>query len=166
MCQFQRYSKVNHLHTHPPVLKRFFFHRGHYRVLKRVPCAIQQVLFCFNIYLFGCAGSLLPHVGSSVFIVACEIFQFWHADSVAACGIQFSDWGLNSGPCIGSVESQPLDCGGVPYSRVLLSILCYQQCVCYSQHSNLSPRPHLPTGNCKVVFGIYMFSICDFISVL
>ena len=31
---------------------RFFSHIGHYRVLRRVPCAIQQVLIIYYIYIY------------------------------------------------------------------------------------------------------------------
>ena len=44
-------SKVNqcHIYTNPFFLK-FFPHVGHYRVLNRVPCAIQQVLISYLFY--------------------------------------------------------------------------------------------------------------------
>jgi len=37
---FQVYNKVNQLYIYP-LFFRFFSHIGHYRVLSRVPCAIQ-----------------------------------------------------------------------------------------------------------------------------
>ena len=44
LFQVQVYSKVNQLYIYIyPLLFRFFFHRGHYRVLSRVPCATWQV---------------------------------------------------------------------------------------------------------------------------
>ena len=44
LFQVQVYSKVNQLYIYIyPLLLRFFFHRGHYRVLSRVPCATCQV---------------------------------------------------------------------------------------------------------------------------
>ena len=56
------------------------------------------ILFFFNIYLFGRARSQLRHQKSLV----------------AACGIQFPEQGSNPSPCIGSMESQPLDTREVP----------------------------------------------------
>ena len=38
------------IHTHTSTL-RFFSHVGHYRVLHRVPCAIQQILFSYLFYM-------------------------------------------------------------------------------------------------------------------
>ena len=58
LCQFQlhskvylMYSKVNQLYVYRyPLFKRFFSHIGHYKVLSRVPCSMQQAvisyLFC------------------------------------------------------------------------------------------------------------------------
>ena len=46
-------------------------------------------MLCFLIYLFGCAGSYLQHVGSSVFTVACRIFS---------CSL----WDRTQGPCTGT----------------------------------------------------------------
>ena len=48
-------------------------------------------VFILNIYLLGCAGSQLLHTRSFIFITAREL-------SVAACGIQFPDQGLNPRP--------------------------------------------------------------------
>lgn len=39
LCWFQGYSKVSQLHI-VPHFKKFFSHIGHYRILRRVPCAI------------------------------------------------------------------------------------------------------------------------------
>ena len=45
LCQFLLYTKVNHLYIYIcPLFLRFFSHVGYYRVLSRIPCAIQQVL--------------------------------------------------------------------------------------------------------------------------
>ena len=42
LCYFLLYSKVNQFYVYIyPLFFRFFFHIGHYRVLRRVPCAIQ-----------------------------------------------------------------------------------------------------------------------------
>ena len=38
------------IYTHTSTL-RFFSHVGHYRVLHRVPCAIQQILFSYLFYM-------------------------------------------------------------------------------------------------------------------
>ena len=57
LCQFQVYSKVNQLYIYRyPVFLflRFFSHIGHYRVLSRVPCAIQQVLISYLLYIQQC----------------------------------------------------------------------------------------------------------------
>ena len=56
--------------------------------------------------LFGCARSYLWHLGASIFIVACRVFQLWHVGSLveackllaAACEILFPDPGSNLGP--------------------------------------------------------------------
>ena len=49
LCQFLQYSKVTQLYIYIyPLFFRFYSHMCHYRVLSRVPCAIQQVLIiCF-----------------------------------------------------------------------------------------------------------------------
>ena len=53
--QFLLYSTVNQLHTYIyPLFLRFFSHTGHYRVLSRVPCAIQQVLISYLFYIQQC----------------------------------------------------------------------------------------------------------------
>ena len=65
--------------------------------------------FFFNIYLFGCTGSLRC-AGSLV--VACRIFffQLWHTGSLGvACGIQFPDQGSNLGPLHWQRGVLPLD---------------------------------------------------------
>ena len=45
----------------------------------------------FFLYLFGCAGSQLWHVESSIFVVACKLL-------VVTCGIQVPNQGLNASP--------------------------------------------------------------------
>ena len=46
--QFQVYSKVNQSYVYiHPLCFRFFSHAGHYRVLTRVRCAIQQLLMFY-----------------------------------------------------------------------------------------------------------------------
>ena len=55
LCQFQVYSIVNQLYIYIyPLCFRFFSHIGHYRVLSRVPCAIQQVLISYLFYIQQC----------------------------------------------------------------------------------------------------------------
>ena len=49
-------------------------------------------MLCFLIYLFGCAGSYLQHVGSSVFTVACRIFYSWRGGSSSLT--RDRTWGL------------------------------------------------------------------------
>ena len=50
LCQFLPYSKVNQLHI-CIFLFIFFPHIGYYRVLSRVPCAIQYVLISYLVYI-------------------------------------------------------------------------------------------------------------------
>ena len=84
------------------------------------------VVFLTFMFLFGCTGSQLQHTGSLIFAVACRIFQLQHANSsVPACGLQFTVQGLNSGPCIGSVESLPLDHQGSPIPGCLLTVCTF-----------------------------------------
>ena len=40
LCYFQVYSKVTYIYIYP-LFFRFFPHIGYYRILNRVPCAIQ-----------------------------------------------------------------------------------------------------------------------------
>ena len=58
LCQFQVYSKVNQLYIYIYPLffffLRFFSHICHYRLLSRVPCAIQQVLISYLFYIQQC----------------------------------------------------------------------------------------------------------------
>ena len=48
-------------------------------------------------YLFGCAGSSSPHVGSSVLVVALRMFLVVAYKLVATCGIEFPDQASNQG---------------------------------------------------------------------
>ena len=55
MCQFLLYSRMNQLYIHIyPLFFRFFSHIGHYRVLSRVPCAIEQLLISYLLYIQQC----------------------------------------------------------------------------------------------------------------
>ena len=55
LCQFQVYSKVDQLYTYIyPLFFRFFSHKGHFRVLSRIPCATQQVLVGYLFYVQLC----------------------------------------------------------------------------------------------------------------
>ena len=70
-CQFLLYSKVNQLYRYIyPLFFRFFSHIGHYRVLSRVPCAIQQVLIS---YLFFFNSSLLEY---NCFTILCQFLLY------------------------------------------------------------------------------------------
>ena len=53
LCYFWMYSELNQLYIYinPLFFLRFFFHIGYYRVLSRVPYAIQQVLNSFLFYV-------------------------------------------------------------------------------------------------------------------
>ena len=70
LCQFQVCSKVNLLCIYIyPLFLRFFSHIGHYKVLSRVSCAMQQVLISYLSYMQQCICqsqfsnlSLLPFV--------------------------------------------------------------------------------------------------------
>ena len=56
LCHFLLYNKVNQLYIYIyPLFQIFFFflHIGHYRVLKRVPNAVQQVFICYLFYIHG-----------------------------------------------------------------------------------------------------------------
>ena len=57
LCQFQVYSKLIQLYVYIyPFFFRFFSHVGYYRLLSRVPCAVQQVLVAdlfLNIFTLG-----------------------------------------------------------------------------------------------------------------
>ena len=53
LCQFQVCSKVNHLHIHIYMFQIIFPYRP-YRILSRVPCAIQQVLISYLFYIQQC----------------------------------------------------------------------------------------------------------------
>ena len=81
-------------------LQMFFIKLKKFPSIPSFQRVFKKYLF---IYLFGCAGSQLQHVGSSLWyagslveirdllVMACELL-------VAACGIQFPDQGLNPGP--------------------------------------------------------------------
>ena len=47
-------ESVIHVHIYIHYFFRFFFHIGHYRVLSRVPCAIQQVVISYLFYIQQC----------------------------------------------------------------------------------------------------------------
>ena len=51
LCWFQVYSKAIQLCVYIyPFFFRFFPHIGYYKILSRVPCAIQQVMVIYFIY--------------------------------------------------------------------------------------------------------------------
>ena len=47
----QQSESVIHIHISTLFFFRLFSHIGHYRVLSRVPCAIQQVLISYLFYI-------------------------------------------------------------------------------------------------------------------
>ena len=47
----QQNDSVIHIHMSPPLFLRFFSHISHYRVLSRVPCAIQQDFISYLFYI-------------------------------------------------------------------------------------------------------------------
>ena len=52
MYYFQVYSKVNQLYIYTyPLFCRIFSHIDYYRVLSRVPCAIQEVFIRYLFYI-------------------------------------------------------------------------------------------------------------------
>ena len=52
LCQFRLYSKINQLYIYIRItLFKICSHVGHYRVLSRVPCAIQWVLISYLFYI-------------------------------------------------------------------------------------------------------------------
>ena len=52
LCQLQVYSKVIQLYVYiQPFFFRLFSHIGYYRILSRVPCAVQQVLVGYLFYI-------------------------------------------------------------------------------------------------------------------
>ena len=73
--QVQVYSKVNQLYIYIyPLLFRFFFHRGHYRVLSRVPCATWQVgpyQFSHSV-VFNFATTCTAALQASLSITKCQ----------------------------------------------------------------------------------------------
>ena len=52
---------------------RFVSHIGHYRVLKRIPCALQQVLIRYLFYIWKCVYMSIP---ISQFIPPGALFLF------------------------------------------------------------------------------------------
>ena len=74
LCQFQAYNKViqSYIHIYP-FFFRFFSHIGYYRILSRVPCALQQVLVDYLFYTQQCV-----HVNPKLLIYPspCPPFRF------------------------------------------------------------------------------------------
>ena len=91
LCQFQVRSKLNQLYTHIyPLFFKFFSHIGHYRVLSRVPCAVQQVLVVYLFYIQWCVYVFI--FPSSHFLIF-----FLAALGLRCCTLAFSscgEWGL------------------------------------------------------------------------
>ena len=62
-------------------------------------------------------------------------FSWRHANTFSCrCGIQFPNWELNWTPCIGSVQSQPLDHQGNldPLTFFLIPFYSVSMCLCFS----------------------------------
>ena len=54
LCLFQGYSKVIQLYIYIySFFFRFFSHIGYYRILSRVPCAVQQALVGYLFYILA-----------------------------------------------------------------------------------------------------------------
>ena len=106
-----------------------------------------------NAYSFDCARPLL-HARSLV--AACELLA-------VACGIQFSDEGLNLGPLLESTESQPLDHQGSSYSFFLIltgvnslpAFMPYNFPSSFHSHSNLIKYYHFHVGLCIKVLTVH-----------
>ena len=64
---------------------RFFSHIGHYRVLSRVPCAIQQVLISYLFYIQQCVyvNPNLPTYPSPLTTCLFSKFVFYICDSTS-----------------------------------------------------------------------------------
>ena len=83
-------------------------------VLTVLHCSYERLLQNFHLfvllknicmYLFGCAGSWLQHMGPSIFTAACGSLFPAFILSVVACGIQFPDQGSNPGPFVLGAQS-------------------------------------------------------------
>ena len=66
-----------------------------------------------------------------------------HQALVAVYGIQFPDQGSNLSPCTGSMESQPLNHQGSPYSLFALSLKQFDSDVQYFYHVDLIFSCHI-----------------------
>ena len=67
-----------------PLFVRFFSHVGHHRALSRVPCAVQQVLISYVLYIIVCicqsqppnSSPFSPLVSVHLFSTLCLCFCF------------------------------------------------------------------------------------------
>ena len=66
-----------------PLFFRFFFNKGHQRVLSRVPCAIQQALISYLFHMQQCVhvNPNLPSYTSFSFPLGNQKFVFYICDS-------------------------------------------------------------------------------------
>ena len=73
LSQFLLYSQVNQLYIYL-LFFRFLSHIGYYKVLSRVPCAIQQVLISYLFYIQWCVhgNPHLPIYPSCFLFPACN----------------------------------------------------------------------------------------------
>ena len=172
LCQFLLYSKVNQLYIYQ-LFSRFYSYIGHYRVLSRVPCAIQQVLISylfflivlFIMFIFGCVGSSflcegplqLQRVGATLHRGA----RAPHYRGLSCCGAEAPDAQAQqlwlTGPAaprhVGSSQTSArtrVPCIGrqtpnhCATREAQLSILYIVVCICQSQSPKLSPPPPFP----------------------
>ena len=91
-------------------------------------CNVYLYLFKQHfIYLFGCTGSQVRHMKSSLF--SCSTWNYLSlgaaCEFVVACGIQFPDQGSNPGPLHWRMESQLLDHQGRPQGKFSIRF-CYR----------------------------------------
>ena len=83
---FLLYNRVNLLYIHIyPLFFRFYSHIGHYRVLSRVPCAVQQILISYLFYIQQCVyvSPNLPIYPSPLFPPGKHKFIFCICDSLS-----------------------------------------------------------------------------------
>ena len=95
LCQFLQYNNVIQLHIYIYLLFfRFYSHIGHYRVLNRIPCAIEEVLRARSLKqcqakkepsdFFGFLCSCLQSLGQSYrFSAPSPGHASWHCPDLA-----------------------------------------------------------------------------------
>ena len=85
LCLFLLYSKVNQFSIYMyPLFFRFSSHIGHYRVLSRVPCAIQEVLTSYLFCMVYICQSQSPNLSlPPTFPLGNHKFAFYICDSIS-----------------------------------------------------------------------------------